>query len=210
MQRLKGLILGVVVVLVMSVATVGWAAPISFVYNDTVSIVPGGTLLTGISVGDPASVTVTLDNGNATNISQTWTDNDLLSVTFDFNNGTLVTTFTDPFDGGLFRGNGNFATNGTGMLTSVLSDWQDRNANADFTTNGPALGTDFDWFLNDNNDVYFEDGGARQAGFTNVSSMRSPTSWSQVAPVPTPSAFLLMGTGLLGVIGYRKWSRKHS
>ncbi len=26
------------------------------------------------------------------------------------------------------------------------------------------------------------------------------------AAVPTPSAFLLMGTGLLGLIGYRKWS----
>ena len=26
--------------------------------------------------------------------------------------------------------------------------------------------------------------------------------------VPTPSAFLLMGTGLLGLIGYRKWSSK--
>ncbi len=28
------------------------------------------------------------------------------------------------------------------------------------------------------------------------------------APVPTPSAFLLMSTGLLGLIGYRKWSSK--
>lgn len=30
------------------------------------------------------------------------------------------------------------------------------------------------------------------------------------APVPTPSAMLLMGTGLLGLIGYRKWSSKNS
>ncbi len=210
MRRLKGLILGVVVALVMSVATVGWAAPISFVYNDTVSIGPGGTLLTGISVGDPASVTVTLDNGNATNISQTWTANDLQSVTFNFNNGGLVTTFSDPFDGGLFRGIGNFETDGTGMLTAVLGNWEDRNANTDFATNGPALGTDFDWFLNGNNDVYFEDNSARQAGFNNVANIENPASWSQVAPVPVPSAILLMGTGLLGLIGYRKWSTKHS
>ncbi len=30
------------------------------------------------------------------------------------------------------------------------------------------------------------------------------------APVPTPTAFLLMGTGLLGLIGYRKWSTKNN
>ena len=36
----------------------------------------------------------------------------------------------------------------------------------------------------------------------------STTFTAQASPVPTPSTMLLMGTGLLGLIGYRKWINK--
>ncbi len=45
---------------------------------------------------------------------------------------------------------------------------------------------------------------------TEIIPSTSLTATLQTAhtPVPIPSAFLLMGTGLLGLIGYRKWSNK--
>ena len=175
------------------------AAPFSFEYNDTIS----ATDIPGLAVGQDAKITVTLDNGGATILSQTWTAAHLQSVTWNFNNGGLVTTFASPFDGGLGTGAGDFMTDAAGTLTTVMTNWSDVAVMADFTTTGS--GTDLEWYFDGFNNVYSEVAGRRLVDLTNVGDMLIAANWSQSSPTPTPepSTMLLLGSGLVGLIGYR-------
>ncbi|MDP6674475.1 MAG: hypothetical protein QGH93_06450 [Gammaproteobacteria bacterium] len=100
---------------VLLMASGAQAAPVQFEYNDTVS----SSLIAGISAGQTANLTITLDNGGATNLSQSWGVADLQALTWNFNNGGLVTTFSSPFDGGLVNTAGSFTTNGAGALIAA-------------------------------------------------------------------------------------------
>ena len=193
MRNFKPLLAGLCFVLVFTVAGIdsGHAVPFSFEHNTTIS----STTIGGLAPGQAVKITVTLDNGNATNISQVWTASDAVSIEWDFNNGGLVTTFTTPFQGGFDDSSGSFITNGAGTLTSVMSDWSDF-ATSDFTTNGPA--TEFTWFLNGGNPVYFESN-VSAVSLSNVSELLNPAAWSQVSSIPEPGTLALFGLGLLGL-----------
>ena len=142
-----------------------------------------------------------MDNGGATNVSQTWTASDLQSVTWNFNNGGLVTTFSSPFDGGFNKTDGHFVTDVSGNLTGVMIDWNNGYslATSDFSSTGS--GDNIAWFLNGLNGVYFENSWNEEVDITNVSSMLSAANWSQVTSAPVPSALWLFGSGLLGLAG---------
>jgi hypothetical protein len=170
------------------------AALFQYQYVNTIS----DTSIAGLTVGDSAKITVALDNGGTSNISQTWTSSSLQAVTFDFNNGGLKTTFYSPWGGSLSNGLGIFATDGTGTLTSVMDAWQDIiNISPDYTSNSSA--TPLYWYLNGLNEIYGSD-----AGFINlsrVSSMVTASNWAPVSAVPVPAAVWLFGTALIGLVG---------
>lgn len=156
------------------------AAVFSFQYTDTIS----SASMVGLSVGDPIKITVSLDNGGITKTSQTWTAANLKSVTFNFNNGTLLTTFNAPFGGSIDTTNGNFVTDASGTLTSVMVNWNDSAVGTDFTTNGVAPSW---WYLFGANSMYGD--GINTENLTNVSNMLNPASWLSVtipAAVPAP------------------------
>jgi len=136
------------------------AAPFSFEYCDTI-LSGSGSFPTGLAFGDSVKVTVVLDNTGASNASQTWTSAHLQSITYDFKNGTLVTTFTTPFGGGFTNAAGDFVTDATGTLTDVPDNLSDSSLGADFTTNGVSP---TEWYLDSGNDKYYATGG-NTAGF---------------------------------------------
>jgi hypothetical protein len=176
------------------------AAIIQFQYDDTISY----SLITGLVAGQSATITVGLDNGVAGDVSQIWTAGDLTSVTFDFNNGGLVTTFKSPWGGSLSSSVGNFTTNGSGVLTGVMSSWYDISLGTDWTSSGVAV-TPLWWYLNSGNSVYGSDKG--DVGLSSVSGLSSAANWSKVAAVPEPSIIALFGLGLVG-IGFARRKRQ--
>lgn len=177
------------------------ASPFSFIYNDTVFDATG---VSGITAGDAVKITLTLDNGGSSANSQTWTSSHLTSLKFDFDNGTLVTTFTSPFDGGLDSGTGDFVTDGSGALTSIFTLWLDSNITADFTTNDPNL-TNGAWQLGgDSGDAaYFNDVGT--ITLTGQGSIATASNWTLDAPggVPAPATPWLVLAGLAAWRGTR-------
>jgi hypothetical protein len=173
------------------------ASLFQFQFQETIS----NTSIAGLSVGQTAKLTVYLDNGGTSNLSQTWDSDDLQAVTFDFNNGGLLTTFNSPWDGGLAYWDGAFETDTGGNLISVMDEWSDAGVTSDYTTNADVA--PFDWYLDPYNDVY-HDGNDDRVGLNNVLSMASASSWNQVSAVPVPAAIWLFGTALIGLVGFGK------
>jgi hypothetical protein len=178
------------------------AALIQFQYDDTILY----STITGLVAGQSATITVGLDNGVAGDVSQTWTAGDLTSVTFDFNNGGLVSTFNSPWGGAIDSNLGNFTTNGSGVLTGVMASWSNYSSGTDWSSAGLAV-TPESWWLNGWNEVFRADSMLGVVGLTNVSDMKSAANWSKVAAVPEPSIIALFGLGLVG-IGFARRKRQ--
>ena len=188
------------------------AALFQFQFEDTISY----SSIPGLPVGLSATITLGLDNGGTSLLSQTWTSSDLTAVTFDFGGGGYVTTFFGPFDGGLVYTAGQFLTDPSGSPSSVMTDWSDLGVFADFTVSGGSH-TSFNWYL-DGADPFFvaDPGVAAEAGvlhlagndwFSRASRIMDPGQWTLVAVVPEPSIIALFGLGLAG-LGFARRKRQ--
>ena len=195
----------------MVMGTSASAVPFSYRFESTVA---DGTSGFPASPGDPASITVTLDNGGTSDLSQVWTREHLQSVVFDINNGAATASFFSPFDGGIFfdptvPDPGSFATDAAGNLISVpLGEisWQDRFVTADFAASFP-FDNDLNWFFIGRNPVLIDDfGGARtlRLNLADVAGIVDPASWSRVTALPLPPTLLLLLVGLGGVALLRR------
>ena len=181
------------------------AALFQFQFEDTIS----STTISGLSGGQSALVTVALDNGGTSLISQTWTAFDLQSLTFDFNDGGVVSTFSAPFDGGINFVAGNFETDAAGELTAVMNDWSDYSVSSDFVNSGSAAGLFYYQLYGGAVNVYWSDVGYVQfdKGANGPESFLHPDQWSQVSVVPEPSIIALLGLGLAG-LGFARRRRQ--
>ncbi len=96
-QLLKALCLPAVTCAVFS-AIPAHAAIFTATYTGTVSANLG---VDNVNVGDTAVITYQLDNGGTSLLGQTWTASNIVTVTFNFGNGSHVTTFNP--NGGLLQ-----------------------------------------------------------------------------------------------------------
>ncbi|GAB6141279.1 hypothetical protein JCM14076_20080 [Methylosoma difficile] len=184
----------------MMLTATAHAAPVSFQYKDTIALVN----IAGLNTGDNAKITVTLDNGGTSLLNQTWTAADLLSVKFDFNNGFLSTTYLAPFGGdGVDAIDGDFTTDASGILSSVLTTWIDYNPGTDYSGNGSSPDS---WFLYGNNSVYYQ-GSGEHVDLANVSAMSDAANWQIVptaTPIPAGIWLLLSGFATLKALGGKR------
>jgi hypothetical protein len=162
-----------------------------------------------VSLGDQVKVVIAMDNGGSTLINQTWNASDVLSVTFEFNNGAHKTVF-DPNGGNGFSTDfGSFVTDGSGQLMEVPSDWtDDSNVNA-ISTNSRQ--TPNAWYLNPVNDKYFTNDGSFSVGIPDAASNTDASNWTisfdSSGAVPEPSSLAVFGIGMC-VAGVRAARRR--
>jgi hypothetical protein len=162
-----------------------------------------------VSLGDQVKVVIAMDNGGNALFNQTWNASDVLSVTFEFNNGAHKTVF-DPNGGDGFSTNlGSFVTDGSGQLTAVPSSWTDTsNVNA-ISTNSTQ--TPNAWFLNGNNDKYYTNFYIFSVGIPVAASNTVASNWTisidSSGAVPEPSSLAVFGIGMC-VAGVRAGRRR--
>lgn len=160
-----------------------------------------------VSLGDQFKVVIAMDNGGSTLFNQTWNASDVLSVTFEFNNGAHKTVF-DPNGGDGFSTNvGSFVTNGSGQLTSVPSSWTDEDNVNIVSTNSTQ--TPNAWFLNSLNDKYYTNDFDFSVGLLNANENTIASNWtiSSAAAIPEPSSLAVFGIGMC-VAGVRAARRR--
>jgi hypothetical protein len=201
-QLLKALCLPAVTCAVFS-AIPAHAAIFTATYTDTVSENLG---VDNVNVGDTAVITYQLDNGGTSLLGQTWTASNIVTVTFNFGNGSHVTTFNPNGGDGLESSVGSFVTNASGQLTAVPTDWSDYSNLNVVSTNSTQ--TPVEWFVNGSNAVYYTSSSNR-VGLTNVSGNIVAANWTiqpaQTQTTPEPGTLLgLLAVGSLGALARKR------
>ncbi len=124
------------------------AEPFKIVYNGIVA----SSNLNDVSKGENMEITLIVDNGGNSLISQVWNSDALESITFEFNTGLTSVRLEAPFDWGLVTNTGVFRTDVKGELVSVMSEWVQLHAAANFETNVPSTSI-ISWNLNGYNPI---------------------------------------------------------
>ena len=161
-----------------------------------------------VSLGDQFKVVIAMDNGGSTLFNQTWNSSDVLSVTFEFNNGAHKTVFNPNGGDGFSTDVGSFVTNGSGQLSSVPSSWTDSSNVNVVSTNSTQ--TPNAWFLNDQNSKYYTNSFSRAVGLQNANENTIASNWtisSSPTAIPEPSSLAVFGIGMC-VAGVRTARRR--
>ena len=204
---MKHAIFRVYIVVVFMVLPTGLqATPFTVSWDGTISAVAvAGS--TGVSVGDPFTFTLTLDNGGTTAVSQTWDGGDFVSAGISVNAGSFVDTSFDLVGVGQYGTTGVFATNALGELISKGNWWA-------HVLPPEANGKLWTSFGGDNNPLFASwSPGAPwvfQYSFASASTYSSPVSdWNHSwATIPEPSSLSLVGLGTIALLGYRRCERR--
>ncbi|MGB6018293.1 MAG: hypothetical protein WBF77_01740 [Sulfurimonadaceae bacterium] len=124
------------------------------------------------------TVSIVLDNNNSSLISQTWTSDDVVSITYSINNDSNISTVFSPV---VFTStSGNFTTDAGGSLTSVPSSWNDASGLSTVVqTNDPyAVSGTFYFYINGINGVYTPDSWTHNIYDANVVQDIDPAYWT--------------------------------
>ncbi len=146
------------------------------------SVIEGFNSTSQFNEDEPLIIEIVLDNGNDNMISQTWTADDVVSVTFKFNSepNTITSVFSSVED----YTAGDFATDGDGDLIEVPSEWVSSGDVSDtlvISTNDEYLTEsygDFDWYINGFNGVYHTDDQSNKVYDLDVDHNGDPAYWT--------------------------------
>ena len=160
------------ILLVLFFSSITTAEPYTVTYTDTIEADDGPFI-----GGEAFTISIVLDNGGSTTASQTWTSTDIVSITFNVNDdpGTITTVLSPVV---LTTDNGSFVTDAGGVLTTAPIEWNDTASSSTIlSSNDPGLLV-FDFYINANNDVYFNETTNFSAGMTNVDDNTTAAFWT--------------------------------
>ena len=195
-------IAGLLVAGVLSVPAL--AAPVATTYSGIVGTEFADARIPGIIEGEAYAVTLVMDNGGAGTSMQTWDGSQLSCVIFRFNNEQDVVFAQRLAADGDFFADGTATTDAAGSLTGFFSEVRDTQstswANAYRSVGFPDLTANVAWFLNGENDVFFDQSGDRGAGDAAGGIPMVPASWSD--PQPFTGTCTAGPTGVPALPGY--------
>jgi MYXO-CTERM domain-containing protein len=159
------------------------AAPVQLAWVTTVLGTLGSAIPT--TVGEAFTTTITVDNGGAGVLSQSWGETDFLSYRIEGASGwwAEITSVSD--------WSGAFTTDGAGGVTAAATFEQGSNVSMMMSWSGAD---NAQFFNNGNNEVFYTQGG-NSIYAANVSGNIVGSNWtatSVAAPVPLPGALPLM------------------
>ena len=193
------------------------AAPYFITYTGTI----GSSSFPEVNSGESYTATLVFDNGGASTASQSWDASDLTCAIWTANNAGNVVFTTEMTSQTNLVTSGSVNTDGAGSLTSNFTAVNvDPVTAGTFSASGIALLGPANWYMNDNNSVFFDNSsvwgdaaGGVQMAVGNWSSPAIYTGNCQGAVPPAPAAtqipvmplwlLALMG-GLLSWVGVRK------
>lgn len=202
----------------MCVSQIAMAAPFSVKWNSTL----GASTTAPYIIGESVSITIVLDNGGTSTVSQTWNASDVVSITFLINDApNTITTVFDPNSGdGIDSATGSFQTDSSGVLIAAPSSWFDNVTGGLYvTSDDPEGAIAFRWWINANNQILVNDSVSpvgTEVWADPVDTNTNPAFWSFIgnieavyAPVPTLSNWaLIMMTLLLAFVGLTRVRRQ--
>lgn len=180
---LKNILIVSGIILLLTLAGCGSSDSSGAIAPKNITATYTGTI-SGASVGDAYAadqnytVSIVLDNNNSSLISQTWTSDDIVSITYSINNDANISTVFSPVV--LTTTNGNFTTDENGTLTSVPSGWNDSGSLSTVAqTNDPyAVSGQFLFYINGVNGVYTPDNWTHWLDDANVAQDIDPAYWT--------------------------------
>ncbi len=198
---------------ILVLTTLSSAAPIRVDYGGSLTSVDS-LLSPPFMVGDTYTGSYVFDS-NAPDIGTSGNGGDFAATNFSvtFSTGYNVTANMGEIETRLTSSQHTYSVRSRNLIAGTVNgnfpiDFLLRLTDSSVTAlQSTAIPTTIDLNDFDSRQFFFGFSETGPDGDNNVGLAGTVTSLS-FTPVPVPSAMLLMGTGLLGLIGYRKWNTK--
>lgn len=162
------------------------AAPFTYTWSSTTDGGSSGDF-TG-AAGRPVVISITLDNGGSTNVNQTWTSSELVSVSYSLSGSALSTIAVTVAGHSLNVAPGDFQSNGAGDLTAMSTSYNGELTNQTPVTPGTDTDPVFKWWINTGNPIYSSDGNTNTIKVNNHTQMNTASNWQRSGSATPPAA----------------------
>jgi len=184
------------------------AAPFTYTWSTTTSANATGDFAG--TAGRPVVISITLDNGGNTNVSQTWSaTTPPISVSFSLS-GSVLSTINVFSVGHTLSANGSsFQSDAAGNLTAMPHSFAGTLSSQVAVTQGTDTDPVSSWSVSQSNPIYQSDAGNNSISVSNHTQMNVASNWQRTATVVPPAtsssatavpSMPMVAFGVLGLI----------
>lgn len=182
------------------------AAPFTYTWSTTSSGNSTGDFAG--AAGRPVVISITLDNGGSTNVSQTWSPTTPpISVSFSLSGNVLSTIDVFSVGHALSANGSSFQSDAAGNLFRMPHSFNGTLTSQNAVTQGTDTDPVSSWSISQSNPIYQSDVNTNSISVLNHTQMNTPSNWQRagIAPATSSSATAvpsmpLVAFGVLGLI----------